>query len=836
MTVAPLDQALAYAARGWAVLPLHTVGTDGQCTCGKADDCPSPAKHPRTRNGLKEATTDPQTIRTWWGRWPDANVGVRTGEISSLVVLDVDPAHDGETSLEDLEQSYHRLPAGPRALTGGDGMHYLFVHPGGEWPNRAAFRPGLDVRGDGGYIVAPPSLHVTGNRYEWIDPDLPVPDAPGWLLQLIKKPDPPPRTASTPAAPRPATNGNTPYGLAALDREITDLATAVEGTRNNTLIKVAMQLYELVNGGELDAGTVDDQLRHTARQIGLGDHEIDTTLRSAHTRTAGAARHAPPRPERVVTPVEEPPPPGDDDAPHGPTASRRAAAGPAGAAPDVSATPTPTAASGAPATTNDDIDRVPEHLADTDIGNARRLVNMHGQDLHWISQWRAAPWLIWNGQRWARDRTGEIDRRAKDTADTILIEAALGPDTADKAKRVRFALDTSRRPRLEAMIALARTEPGIPIQPLDLDADPWLLNVNNGTLDLRTGRLHPHRRDNLITKIAPVVYDPDARHPVWDQFITEATNGDPTFAAFLARAVGYSLTGSTAEEVLFFLLGRAATGKSTFIAALEATLGDYSTHADFETFLARTGVGGPRPDIARLAGARFVNSVEVDDGAKLAEGLVKTLTGGDLITARFLFGDEFEYKPQFKLWLAANHAPRVGHGDDAIWRRILRIPFDTVIPKERRDPQVKALLTDPTEAGPAILAWAVQGCLEWQAHGLQVPTVITTATGQYRADMDPLKDFLEEYCTLGTDDNHWVTAAALRKAYEDWAHEVGLRKTLHPRDFAEALRGHGARNDTTKRVDGRSQRVWTGIRLVSSQDPDHRDLDFGRLAAGEWEL
>lgn len=483
-----------------------------------------------------------------------------------------------------------------------------------------------------------------------------------------------------------------------------------------------------------------------------------------------------------------------------------------------------------PADTN-----APTGMFDTDLGNARRLIAAHGEDLRWISQWGKHPWLVWSGTRWARDFTGETQRRAKHTADAIFTEALCEPDEKARRERLRFATRSQDRPRIEAMVALAATEPGIPIEPKDLDADPWILNVRNGTLDLRTGELRAHRREDLISKLAPVHYDPDASHPMWDRFIEEATDGDQDLAGFLARAVGYSLTGSTAEEVLFFIHGRAATGKSTFIAAIEKTLGSYSMHADFETFLARQGVGGARPDIARLAGARFVNSVEVDDGAKLAEGLVKTLTGGDVITARFLFADEFEYLPQFKLWLAANHAPRVGHGDDAIWRRILRIPFDTVVPKAKRDPKIKQTLTDPHRAGPAILAWAVRGCLDWQRDGLAVPGVITTATGDYRSDMDPLRDFLTEYCTLGDDDSYWVTNAALRKAYEDWAHEVGLRKTLSPNAFADALRGHGLA-DTRRRIDGRTTRLWTGVRLAGPQEQP--DLDFGRVSppAGEWEL
>lgn len=800
-----LDQALAYAARGWHVLALHSVRNDGTCTCGR-DDCPSPAKHPRTRNGLKDATTDETTIRTWWARWADANVGIRTGEISGLYVIDVDPAHGGEQTLEDLEQSYSRLPAGPRALTGGDGMHILFAHPGGTWANtagRSGLGPGIDTRGDGGYIVAPPSLHISGQRYEWLDETSPLPALPGWAVQLLRKDEAPAR-AATPASSRPPARGGTAYGLAALERELDDLARAVEGNRNNTLIKVALQLLELAHGGELDETDVLEQLRVTARQVGLGEHEIETTLRSAQQRTAGAARTAPPRPERD----------------HAPAPARAAPHTDADAPPRAGRAPEP----------DDDDHNAPVGLEDTDLGNARRLVAAHGDDLHWISQWKAAPWLVWTGQRWLRDRTGEVERRAKHTADAILTEAVLAPgDTAEKKQRVKFAFRSQDRPRIEAMIALARTEPGVPIQPMDLDTDPWLLNVANGTLDLRTGDLCPHQRADLMTKIAPVVYNPDARHPVWEQFLADVTGANTDLEQFLARAVGYSLTGSTAEEVLFFVHGPAATGKSTFIAAIEATLGDYSAHADFETFLARQGVGGPRPDIARLAGARFVNSVEVDDGAKLAEGLVKTLTGGDIITARFLFGDDFEFRPQFKLWLAANHAPRVGHGDDAIWRRILRIPFDQVVPKEQRDPAVKAALTDPTEVGPAILAWAVRGCVAWQAGGLQVPGVITTATGDYRADMDPLKDFLADACELGTTEHHWATNPVLRAAYETWAREVGLRRTLSPNAFAEALRSHGAA-EGRRRVNGRTQRIWTGVRLLSPTDPVDglfdQDLDF----------
>jgi len=211
-------------------------------------------------------------------------------------------------------------------------------------------------------------------------------------------------------------------------------------------------------------------------------------------------------------------------------------------------------------------------------------------------------------------------------------------------------------------------------------------------------------------------------------FVTFVSAGDGELADFLQRYFGYCLTGSVAEEKLAFVHGRGGTGKSTFMEALKAVFGEYAVTADFETFLARKATGGPRPDIARLAGARLVTSIEVDDGKRLAEGLVKQLTGGDTVTARELYAKEFEFVPQFKLVLVANHAPTVHSDDEAMWRRILRVPFDNAIPEAGQDRSVKLILRDPAVSGPAILAWLVEGCLQWQREGLRVPTVVTDAT------------------------------------------------------------------------------------------------------------
>lgn len=447
----------------------------------------------------------------------------------------------------------------------------------------------------------------------------------------------------------------------------------------------------------------------------------------------------------------------------------------------------------------------------TDLGNARRFSERHGPETRYCPKLKR--WFVWDRRRWKEDDGSAIERRAKETVRSIYQEASAESDDNKRKELVAWARESEAAHHIKNMIFLARSESAIALESENLNSDPWLLNCLNGTVDLRTGALREHRREDLITKLAPVEYDANARHPMWDSLIDWITSGQKEFADFLRRALGYSLTADVSEEKLFFIHGPGASAKSTFMEGFKATLGDYAKTADFEAFLKRNNVGSPRNDIARLAGARFVVSIEVDEGKQLAEGLVKMVTGGDTVTARLLYKEAFEFVPSFKLWLAANHAPKVRDDDDAMWRRILRIPMDRVVPKEQRDPKVKATLKDPKLAGPAILAWAVQGCLEWQRDGLGVPPLIEAATQEYRNEMDQLREFIGDCCTVASD--AWVGTTALWQAYENWAKENAEGSPLTRHGFVDRLEKRGFKRD---RVGKNRDRVWLGITLVSDTD------------------
>lgn len=437
----------------------------------------------------------------------------------------------------------------------------------------------------------------------------------------------------------------------------------------------------------------------------------------------------------------------------------------------------------------------------TDMGNARRLVARHGKDLRFVPVW--GMWLVWDGRRWSRDETGEVERRAKDTVRSIYAEAFVTSDSDKRQAIAKHAAKSESERAVRAMIALAKTEPGIPVTPAELDADPWLFNVQNGTLQLRSGALQPHRREDLITKVSPVAFDAAAKCPTLLAFLDRTMAGRVDLVGFIQRLVGYTLTGVTTEQMLALLYGMGANGKSTLLELVAELMGDYGQSIEFSTLLAR-GQDSTRNDLARLVGARFVAGSEAEDGRRFSEVLVKQLTGGDKITARFLFKEYFDFRPQFKLWLAANHKPVIRGTDLAIWRRIRLVPCTVTIPEAERDPNLPGKLRAEL---PGVLAWAVRGCLAWQQDGLGMPQAVRDATNEYREEMDVLGGFLAEYCGVGADLS--VRSAKLYEAYKTWCDASGERPLSQTR-FAPMMaeRGFEKRRD-------RSGAFFSGIDVVT---------------------
>jgi len=445
----------------------------------------------------------------------------------------------------------------------------------------------------------------------------------------------------------------------------------------------------------------------------------------------------------------------------------------------------------------------------TDLGNARRLVRNHGTDIRYCHPW--GKWLIWDDRRWCIDDNGAIMRRAKETTMSIYQEAGRAQDENERKELAKWALRSEAVSRLKAMIELAESEPGIPVSPDELDTDDWLLNVKNGIIDLRTGELRPHMREAMLTKLAPVNYDPAAECPTWTAFLERIMDGNEELISFLQRAVGYALTGDTREEVIFLLYGTGANGKSTFLETVQCLLGDYARQADFSTFLLKQNET-VRNDLARLAGVRFVSAVELEPGKRLSESVVKQVTGRDTVTARYLFQEYFEYKPKMKIFLACNHKPIIRGNDHAIWRRIRLIPFDVKIPDKEQDKELDQKLKAEM---PGILAWAVRGCLEWQEQGLGKPEAVQDATQEYRDEMDVLGEFFSDHCIVGT--GLRAFSSELYKEYLDWAQDSGIRRPMSQTMFGLRLaeRGFEKKKSTGGKI------AWEGIGIKSTITPEN---------------
>jgi putative DNA primase/helicase len=463
----------------------------------------------------------------------------------------------------------------------------------------------------------------------------------------------------------------------------------------------------------------------------------------------------------------------------------------------------------------EDLSSLPRHLEisrfnRSDSGNAELFAALFGSIVRYDHA--ARRWLVWNRHWWTPDDTQEVAVLAKELA-RWRSRAAFSLEDADKrTSELKWAMKSESRHRLEATIKLAQPEPPIADDGKHWDANPMLLGVANGVIDLKTGELRPGKQSDRVTLHTDVAFDPKAKCPRFEQFLTEVFGSDQQLIEYVQKAVGYSLTGDVREQVFFLAYGTGANGKSTFLEVVRTISGAYAYNLPFSAFELKGRSAIPN-EIAALSGKRFVTAVETNESAELNEGRLKALTGSDLITARFLYRELFTFDPTAKFWLAFNHKPKVSDDSPGFWRRVRLIPFLKRFTADQADPN---LLDTLRGEASGILNWAVEGTRKWEKEGLQSPALVGEASEEYREESDVLKEFLEDGCVV--DPSGQIPAATLWKGYVHWA-DSNHERSVDRKTFSQKMQMRGF-----KKVRMGHERTWTWLgvslrRNAPSTDP-----------------
>lgn len=710
-----------YVARGWYVFPCHSIIL-GKCSCGKGDDCSSRGKHPRTARGVKDATNDLERLVAWASAYPDANWALACGRQSGVFVVDVDPRHGGFESMDDWE-SVNPLPETLTALTGGGGRHHFFRYPEvGHIGNRTNWRPGVDVKSDGGYVILEGSTHHSGGVYQWRDDSIAPAIAPLELTQSI----------STQSNERERLDSNNVLrkGVSA-------------GERDNTIFRACCRwLREFGHHEDRGIAATTAEAEQMAANcsppfpLGLIPEKVNSALR--YVRTEELQRH-------------------------------------------------------------------------TDDGNAILYVELHGHDVRFAVD--AKQWYAWDGQRWQASADTLIEDRARQTTRAL---ADLARDITDDQQRVtalRHATSSGSANRIAAIPKLARSDSRIGVRTREFDADPYLLNTPTGILDLRTGVETPHRRDAYLSKQTRVGSNSGGAAPEWKEFVSWAMGGDPAMVEFLQRSVGYALFGETQENVLFLLHGGGANGKTTFLNVWERILGDYALHAEAD--LLTPTQGASTTGQADLFGKRFVVASETKAGKTLDERTVKQLTGGDTITARRLYRDNFSFTPSHTIFFAMNDLPTISDSSYGMWRRVLLVPWEQRVEPGKQDKDKAQRIVD--REGPGVLAWAVEGFQKWHRDSdLAVPDAVRVATDSYRTEEDSLGLFIAENIEIGGADD-FANVASVSARYALWCAEQGLseKDRIAPRKVLSAVAERLHAVEVLKMISGDRSKKIVGYRVTS---------------------
>ncbi len=675
-----------YIKKGWTIFPCNPNG-----------------KFTTVDGGYKNGSSVLLKIYKWWEDSPNSNIGLVTGEVNNLVVVDVD-VKDGAPGLKGLSEleaecgKFDTLTVN----TPSGGLHCYFSYPQGHSIKCSAnkIKLGIDIRANGGHVVAPGSV-IDGNYYEFADKEKQVAELPHKLLELL-------------------TNAKT-TGTLSTENVIDGVA---QGGRNDAVFRLACTLRRKNMSYDVAKNRVIVAARNCTPA--LPDSEAIKCLDSAWTYPSGYKK--------------------------------------------------------------------------SDVGNANRLINKHGANTRYIYEHKQ--WIYWNDGRWEFDNNGEIFRRATDTILDMYTEVAeTDPDKRESLSK--FALRSENKGGLDNMIAVASKAKEVVMSQSDLDKDNYLLGVENGTVNLRTGVLKYSNRSDFITKRAHVMYGADAKCPRWLKFINEIMNNDKEMAGYLQKVVGYSLTGDTTEQKFFFLHGFGANGKSVFIETISDLLGDYSTPTPVSTLMTKEK-GALSNDVARLAGARFVAANETPEHSKFNESELKQLTGGDTVIARFLHKEYFTFEPVFKLWISGNHKPVAGDSY-GLWRRLILIPFNVKFAKKDRDAKLREKLLQEL---PGILNWAIEGCIKWQADGLKTPLAIRTAISEYKSEADTVQHWIDDCWETNSATDSEIKSTELYKSYTDWVLQNGEFYKLTQNNLMRKLNERGV---NTKRKS--SGKYYLGVAL-----------------------
>lgn len=449
----------------------------------------------------------------------------------------------------------------------------------------------------------------------------------------------------------------------------------------------------------------------------------------------------------------------------------------------------------------------PNYKSLTDMGNAERLIELYGDMIKY--NYESGKWLIYSKKCWIWDNGDNIKEMAKLAARNIYHEAGDTDDEKYRNELAKHAKQSENNIRIKGMIELAQS--AVPILIKQLNRDQFLLNVNNGTINLKTGELREHRASDLITFIIPIDYDENAKSELWESFLNRIFEGNGDLINYIQKSFGYSITGNQDEQALWFFYGSGANGKTTLTGVIRDILGEYAIEIDPLAFAvdknARTG---PNEAIASLYNKRFAAATEIKTGVTLDVALVKRMTGGEQLRCERKFEHGFNFTPTHKLFLSGNHEPRITDTTNSIWNRLKYVPFNVSIPENERIKGLRYTLS--REHGPAILNWLVQGCLKWQSEGLMEPPEVKAAIQTYRDSQDILHDFLQERCLIQPGET--ITVKELYSEYKNWAENNDIDKPLSKRVFGDRLR---EKNLKVHPGTGNVQ-IWYGIRLLTTEE------------------